>query len=44
MDATFPLYGILWEQGVYGLGALQDTVDVTLLSLCLSFLFYHYFT
>ena len=38
------LYGIWWEQEVYGLAPLQDTVDVTLLILCLSFLFYHYFT
>ena len=38
------LYSIWWEQGVYGLVPLQDTVDVALLFSFLSFLFYHYFT
>ena len=38
------LYGIWQEQEVYGLAPLQDTVDVALLFLCSSFLFYHYFT
>ena len=35
---------MVYEQEVYGLVPLQDTVDVALLISCLSFIFCYYFT